>query len=318
MNVPKFELTVLGSSSALPTIDRFPSAHALCVHGRYFLIDCGEGTQIRLRQEGISPIRIHHIFLSHLHGDHMLGIFGLLSSMSMHKRQKRLHIYGPSGIRRLLETHLELMQEELTFQLEFHEMQEGFEGVLIEDKSLRVTAFPLNHRIVCFGYRFQEKIPVLNIRKEMIEQYQLDYHQIVELKLGRSINVNGIFDSNGAPYVLSPQEACYLPFAPRSYAYCSDTQYSPEIVPHIQGVDLLYHEATFDASMDEYAAQTAHSTSFDAARIASLAGVGRLLIGHYSSRYKNNRKLEEEARSLFPETTAVNDGDRFSIPGHES
>lgn len=312
MNTPKFELTILGSSSALPMIDRFPSAHVLNVHGRYFLIDCGEGTQIRLRQEGISPVRINHIFISHLHGDHMLGLFGLLSSMSMHKRSKPLHIYGPVALSNLIHTHLELMHEELNFSIEFHSLEEGFSGVVYEDKTLSITAFPLNHRVVCFGYRFQEKIPLLNIKPEIIVQYALNYPQIIALKCGRNVVLEN--DKNaGTIQTLTPDQACFLPYEPRSYAYCSDTQYAPEILSFINNVQLLYHEATFDASMSDYAAQTAHSTTIDAANMAIQAHAKQLLIGHYSSRYHNIHFLEAEAQNIFPNTTAVKDGDKWAL-----
>lgn len=312
MNTPKFELTILGSSSALPMIDRFPSAHALNVHGRYFLIDCGEGTQIRLRQEGISPVRINHIFISHLHGDHMLGLFGLLSSMSMHKRSKPLHIYGPAALSNLIQTHLTLMREELNYSIEFHSLEEGFSGVIYEDKVLCITAFPLNHRVICFGYRFQEKIPLLNIKPEIIAQYQLNYPQIIDLKCGRNVVLENDTTS-GATETLTPDQACFLPYEPRSYAYCSDTQYAPEILPFINNVQLLYHEATFDASMSDYAAQTAHSTTIDAANMATQAHAQQLLIGHYSSRYHNIEFLEAEAQNVFPNTTAVKDGDKWAL-----
>lgn len=311
MNTQKFELTVLGSSSALPMTDRFPSAHVLNVHGRYFLIDCGEGTQIRLRQEGISPIRINHIFISHLHGDHMLGIFGLLSSMSMHKRSKPLHVYGPEALSEIILKHLDMMQEDLNYRIEFHALKDGFSGIIYQDKILTITAFPLNHRVTCFGYRFQETIPLLNIRPEYIAEYQLTYQQILELKNRKSIVLDKL--TNASNKTLSPEEACFLPYEPRSYAYCSDTQFAPEIVPYISDVHLLYHEATFDASMSDYASQTAHSTTADAARMAVLAHARKLLIGHYSSRYKEIRFLEAEAQSIFPNTSAVKDGDQWAL-----
>ncbi len=279
----EFRLTILGSASALPFSDRNPSAQALSVHGRLFLIDCGEGTQQRIRQEHLSFVKIEAVFISHIHGDHVFGLFGLLSTMSLYHRTAPLHVFGPQNLGPVLKFYLSYFGQELGFEIVFHpltfkvptaivlptaKLQTGIpsETAATLGKNLRVTAFPLNHKIDCYGYRFDE--------------------------------------------VVTPRRN---PWKPRSYAYVSDTAPFPELASYVAGVDLLYHEATYPASLKDKAEQYFHSTSLQAAECAREAGVGRLLIGHYSSRINDIAALGEECRSVFANSSTVEDGDVFEI-----
>jgi ribonuclease Z len=301
-----FELTILGSSSALPTSKRFPAAHLLQVDERFFLIDCGEGTQIQLRRFGFNPSRIHHIFISHLHGDHVFGLFGLLSTMGMMGRKVPLQLHGPEKLATVIRDHLKNFGQ-LPFQLETHYPEEEKDLPFFEDEKVTVQAIPLKHRTETYGYLFREKQRSLNLRKEAISEYQLGIADRVRIKEGADfIMPDGTIIPN--------KELTLPPYRVRSYAYISDSQFDPELVPLVEGVDLLYHEATFSGRDEKLATETFHSTAPQAAHIAKEAGVGKLLIGHFSSRYKDHTFLVEEAREIFAPTEGVNDGDLFSIP----
>jgi len=300
-----FELTILGSSAALPTSKRFPTAHLLHAGERFFLIDCGEGTQIRLRQYGINPSRIHHILISHLHGDHVFGLFGLLSTLGMMGRKVPLHLYGPQALEGFLNYYREFFGS-LPFDLKFKFPAEN-QDLIFENDKLTIKAIPLKHRTPAFGYLFREKKKPLNVRKEQIEAYGLGIADLVKVKRGED------FVSDSGAVILNSQ-LTLPPFHQRSYAYLSDTEFNPELAEKVKGVDLLFHEATFSDRDKKLAAQTQHSTASEAAALAKLAGVKKLLIGHFSSRYKEPQLLENEARLVFENTTGVNDGDIYSIP----
>jgi len=301
-----FELIILGSSSALPTSKRFPTAHLLKVDERFFLIDCGEGTQIQLRKYGLNPARINHIFISHLHGDHVYGLFGLLSTMGMMGRKVPLNLYGPARLKEMMEQHLSFFGR-LPFELVFF-VPDADPGIPIyEDEKLRVSPIPLRHRTPTFGYLFREKKKLLNVRKDQIKKYGIGIADVVRIKQGE--------DFLGPDGTVVPCASLTLPpYRPRSYAYISDTVYDPELVPKIRSVNLLFHEATFLDKDKKLAAETKHSTAAQAAMLAKDAGVGQLLIGHFSSRYKDYGLLEEEARKIFSNTHGVNDGEVYSLP----
>ena len=266
-----FTLTILGSASALPFSDRNPSAQALSVHGRLFLLDCGEGTQQRIRQEHLSFVKIEAVFISHIHGDHCFGLFGLLSTMSLYHRVAPLHIFGPQNLGPLIKFYLSYFGQDLGYEIVFHPITAKspvvIAGVPAMTKNVTVTAFPLNHKMDCYGYRFDE--------------------------------------------IVTPRRN---PWKPRSYAYVSDTAPFPELASYVKDVDLLYHEATYPAGMEDKAQQYYHSTSLQAAQCARDAGARQLIIGHYSSRIKDISSLAEECREIFPESFTVNDGDIFEIP----
>lgn len=300
-----FELTILGSSAALPTSKRFPTAHLLNAGERFFLIDCGEGTQIRLRQFGINPSRIHHILISHLHGDHVFGLFGLLSTLGMLGRKVPLYLYGPRELEDFL-NYYDKFFGSLPFELVFTSPAEH-PDVIYEDKKLSIRAIPLKHRTPAYGYLFREKKKPLNVRKEKIETSGLGIADLVKVKRGEDfISESGTIIPN--------RQLTLPPYHQRSYAYLSDTRFEPLLAEEVKGVDLLFHEATFLEKDKALAVQTLHSTAAEAAELAKLAGVKKLLIGHFSSRYRDPGVLENEAREIFKETSGVSDGDIYSIP----
>lgn len=300
-----FDLTILGSSSALPTTKRFPTAHLLNVDERFFLIDCGEGCQVQLRKFGFNPGRIHHIFISHLHGDHVFGLFGLLSTMGMLGRKVPLNLYGPDKLEAMLEQHFSFFGN-LPFELKFHVPGKEEGAPVYEDDRISVRPIKLRHRTTTYGYIFREKPKALNVRKDCIEKYGLGIADVVKIKQGEDF-----INSKGERI---PNHLLTLPpFKERSYAYISDTDFKPSLAEQLKGVDLLFHEATFAGKDEKLARQTLHSTAPEAAKIALDAGVGKLLIGHFSTRYKDHAVLEEEARTIFNASFGVNDGDRFSV-----
>jgi ribonuclease Z len=300
-----FELTILGSSAALPTSKRFPTAHLLHAGERFFLIDCGEGTQIRLRQYGINPSRIHHILISHLHGDHVFGLFGLLSTLGMMGRKVPLYLYGPKSLEEYMKYYTKFFGP-LPFSLEFKVPSEN-EDFIFENDKLSISALPLTHRTPAYGYVFREKKKPLNVRKEQIEAMSLGIADLVKIKQGEDFTTE-----TGS--IIPNSRLTLPPFHQRSYAYLSDTLFNPDLAEKVKGIDLLFHEATFANKDKKLAAQTQHSTAAEAAELAKLAGVKKLLIGHFSSRYRDPSLLENEAKIIFKNTTGVKDGDIYSIP----
>ena len=290
----------------MPVRGRNQSAQALSVHGRLFLIDCGEGTQYRLVEERIPMMKLDSIFLSHIHGDHVFGIFGLLSTLGMKGRQTPLNIFAPLNFGPILKFFLSYYGEGLAYEIRYTPLKMKEPETILETKSIAVQAFPLNHGIECFGFRFAEKEPPFNVHKEAIERYGLSLTEIGTLKRGEDV-----IREDGS--LIRADEAAYKPFAPRSYAYCSDTAPFPQQAEWLRGTTVLYHETT---SQEEYADQGAlrhHSTTMQAAALASEAGVKKLLIGHYSSRSSEILSYEAECRRLFPETFATSDGDSYDI-----
>lgn len=301
-----FRLTILGSSSALPTSERFPTAHLLNANERFFLIDCGEGTQMQLRKYRIRLGKIHHIFISHLHGDHTYGLFGLISSFSLLGRAEPLHIFGPPLLEEMILDHLKFFQNDLGYDLIFHQIQNRRSAILYEDKNIEVRSLPMIHRVPATGFIFREKERERTILKEKIDTYHIPVRNIPEIKRGEDFVL-----PDGS--IIPNSDLTLPPPRPSSYAYCSDTSPNEKIIPLIKDVDLLYHETTFLHEDAKLANVTTHSTSKQAAEFAVKAGVGRLLIGHFSSRYKRLSDFESEAREIFSETFAVNDGDVFEV-----
>lgn len=322
-----FNLNILGTASALPTSDRYSSAHVLDVHGRLFLIDCGEGTQMQMRRMGISFLKVDNICISHIHGDHVFGLFGLLSTMGMLGRTAAMHIYAPASFAKVLKFFMSCFGEGLKFGIEHHVLSSSGPELVMENKSMELLAFPLKHRIETYGFLFKEKEPAFNVRKESIAKYGLTLSEIATLKRGEDVIrpagedtvpsvSNGFRCCSGTsePLLISAEEAAYKPYSPRSYAYCSDTAPFPELAEWVRGADLLYHEATYPSEMAELAAKTFHSTAKDAAECALASGAVKLLIGHYSSRYFDLRPFLEEARSVFPNTVLARERDVIRIP----
>ncbi|HBE40024.1 MAG TPA: ribonuclease Z [Bacteroidales bacterium] len=299
-------LTILGSSSALPTSERYPSAHVLNVHERLYLIDCGEGTQMQLRRNKIRFGKINHIFISHIHGDHVFGLYGLLSTFSLMGRTLPLHLYAPENYREILLSHLADFDIHLNYEIDFTALGGKDPLKILDDKHLTVTSFPLKHRVPSFGFLFREKPPDRNIIKESIEKYKIPVSRIPAIKKGADfISSDGEVIRNDDITIPGPD--------PRSYAYCSDTRYFKRLASFVKGVNLMYHEATFDDSLGQLAKTTGHSTSSDAARSAKEAGAETLIIGHFSARHKDISLLVEEARKIFPRTLPAIDGTTFDV-----
>src|SRR5574344_40598 len=302
----EFSFTTLGTASARPTSNRYPSAHILTIGGRLFLIDCGESAQIQMTRAGLSIARIDNIFISHLHGDHIFGLFGLLSTMDMIGRVSPLHMYAPAEMQSILDFFLHQFGG-LKYQVVLHAVKCKEPVKILEFKSLDVYAFPLKHRVETYGYLFKEKAPQQNIIKEKIEEKHLTIEEMARLKEGNNITRDG-------GEVLLSSELTYTPFYPRSFAYCCDTAPLRELPGWVKGVDLMYHEATYGNDLDVLAKSTFHSTAADAAQCAKDACAGKLVIGHYSSRYRSVEVLLAEARKVFPETYLSKEGTKFDIP----
>ncbi len=295
----------MGSSSATPAFGRFPTSQLLQIEQDFFLIDCGEGTQFQLLKYRCKINRIHHILISHLHGDHFYGLVGLLATMSLSGRTEPLNLYGPPALSDVITTQFRCSETWLQYPIHFHPLQ-PVADVIFENEQLTVSTIPLHHGIPCTGFLFQEKPRKRRLNKDALPEF-VSPHQLRRLKDGKDL-----FDEQGN--LLHTNATLTLP--PRksfSYAYCSDTAYYEPILDQIRGVDLLYHEATFMAAEAQRATETLHSTTLQAATMASQAQAGRLLIGHFSARYKELQPLLAEAQSVFENTELAMDGNTFSL-----
>ncbi len=321
-----FTLNVLGTASAKPTSSRNPSAQVLDVRGRLFLVDCGEGAQRQMCRQRLSFDRIDAIFISHIHGDHVFGLPGLLSTIGLASSRKSIKVFGPQALGAILKFYLSYYGDQIGIQVDFIPVKTKSPQVIFENKFLIVEAFPLNHRIETYGYLFRERTPELNVRKDAIGQYGLGIAEICKLKRGEDV-VRGDFSEaetsfeNGtspvdtsSAQIIRSADVTYLPYTPRSYAYCSDTAPFPQLPEWVRGVDLLYTEATYMEDLAKQAAQRYHSTTLQAARLAVESGAKKLIVAHYSSRYKDTAPLLGEIRSVFPNSFAANDGDVFDVP----
>jgi ribonuclease Z len=271
---------------------------------RFFLIDCGEGTQIQLRKYKIRLSKINHIFISHLHGDHYFGIFGLISSLSLLGKTNDLNIYAHADLEEILNFHFKYY--DLGFNILFHSIKDSFAGLIFEDKQIMVNTFPLKHRIASNGFIFKEKPKEKNLIKDMIPYYQLRIKDILKIKNGEDF-----IDQNGN--VIPNHQLTHPAREPGSYAFCSDTAFDTSIIEHIKGVNILYHESTFAENLAKRAEETGHSTAKQAAQIAHLAGAKKLLLGHFSARYRDLSIFEQEAKEIFSEVENVMEGQIYKI-----
>lgn len=301
-----FEVGILGSSSATPIYQRHPTAQVINFHERFFLVDCGEGTLIQMNRYKIKFHRINHIFISHLHGDHYLGLLGLISTMHLQGRVSTLHIYGPRDLQEIIDIQLKYSETLLRYPVEFHAVDPGNSTVLFEDDDIRVETIILSHRIPCTGFLFSEKPRQRKLKMDKLSLYKIPVTAYNDLKAGHDF-----VDEEGK--IIPNSTLTTDPRKPRRYAFCSDTIFDERLVGIVKGVDLLYHEATFLSDKADRAKETFHSTAEQAGLIAKKAGVKRLIIGHFSARYKNLYPLLEEAKAVFPETTLALEGDRFTI-----
>ncbi|MGB0274792.1 MAG: ribonuclease Z [Flavobacteriaceae bacterium] len=294
------KLTILGCHSASPHENKNPTAQLLDIKGHRFLIDCGEGTQVQLRKAKVSFVHIKHIFISHLHGDHFYGLPGLVSSFRLLGREAPLHIYGPKGIKEALTLLLKLANSWTNFPLYFHELESSNSECIFDDDSVTVHTIPLKHRVFTNGFLFAEKEGFRRINADAAHAAGIDKSQFRLLQLGQDVLVDGVLVKNDS--------VTHNPHPPKKYAYCSDTAYCPSIIPLIHSVDWLYHESTFLQQHADLAQQTQHSTAQEAATIARDANVGRLILGHYSARYKNLDLFTQEAKAIFPNVILAADG----------
>jgi ribonuclease Z len=302
----KFNITILGSSSAIPTTERNPTSQLVNHNDHLFLIDCGEGTQVSLRKMHVHFQKINHIFISHLHGDHFFGLIGLISSMHLLGRTKKLTVYGPPELKDIIDLQLRVSLTELQYPLVFRPTRSDIPEIIYDTEFLSVTSFPMLHRIPTTGFLFREKPGERRIRKEVINMFNIPVHEIGNIKHGADFK-----DSKG---VIHPNASLTLDSSPaRAFAFCADTAYYEPIIPIVSGVDLLYHETTFMQDKAANAAEKFHSTTREAATIASRAGVKKLLIGHYSARYDDLQPLLEEVREIFPQSELAIEGITFSI-----
>ena len=301
------KLTVLGCHSATPRVNSFPTAQFLEIKNHNFLIDCGEGTQVQLRKYGVKFSKIKHIFISHLHGDHFFGLVGLISTFRLLSRESELHIYGPKGIKEIITLQLKLSYSWTHFPLCFHELTSTESELIFEDNNVEVHTIPLNHRIYTNGFLFKEREGDRKLNMNAILNYkEIEVCDYQNLKNGRNFKLK-----NGS--ILENEELTLEPEKPLSYAFCSDTSYFPEIVPLINNVNCLYHETTFLDDKEELAFTTLHSTAKQAASIAKQANVEQLIIGHFSSRYRNIEKFKIEAQEIFQNTDLAEAGKIFVI-----
>ena len=302
----RFEVTILGSSSATPIYNRNPTSQALNVNERVYLIDCGEGTQQQMLRFDVKPGKIDHIFISHLHGDHYLGLIGLLSSMHLNGRKKPMKLFGPPDLIKIINVHFEYSWTNLNYEIEFYPTQTECPETILDNNDLTVETIILNHRIPCTGFVFRQKKPLLKLDAHQLENYQVPRNQFFKLKQGADfISEQGKIVSN---YLLTIK-----PDDPKSYAYCSDTLANDSYLPQIQKVDLLYHEATFLNDLLIRAQETHHTTALQAGEIAQKANVKKLLIGHFSARYKTLDDLLNEARSVFKNTDLAIEGKTYVV-----
>lgn len=288
-----FRVHILGCGSALPTLRHYPSMQVVECRGKLFMVDCGEGAQLQVRRSGLSFSKISHIFISHIHGDHCFGLIGMISTLGLLGRTAALHVYAPAELQSVLETQIRLFCYDLSYEVVFHCVDTTRQEVVYEDRSLQVETIPLDHRLPCCGYLFREKPGLPHIRRDMIDFYGIPISQINNIKAG-------------SDYVLAdgtvvPNERLVKPASePRSYAYCSDTRYQASLAGRIRGVSLLYHESTYGDDNLAMAKKYYHSTARQAAQVARDAQAGRLLLGHYSSRYNNVEELLNQALEVYP------------------
>ena len=301
-----FEVTILGSNAAVPAFGRHPSAQILNVNEQYYLIDCGEGTQIRMNDFNIRRHRINQIFISHLHGDHIFGLIGLLTSYSLGQRAEKMDIFGPAGIQEFLDVQIKHSKSHLTYPLNVHVVDPTQSALVFSDEHLTVTTIPLDHRIPACGYLFREKKRLLNVIPEKLAEHGIGFKEIAKIKKGENV-INALGEE------VDNEQLTLPPYIARSFAYCSDTAFKPDIVPLLKDIDLLYHEATFTEDKAENAIVTKHSTAKQAAIIARDATVKKLLIGHFSSRYHDLNVLLNEATGIFNNTQLAIEGETFSV-----
>lgn len=302
----KFQVHILGCGSALPNLKHNTSAQLVEVHDKMFMVDCGEGTQLQLRKSKVHFCKVAAVFITHMHGDHCFGLMGLVSTFGLLGRTAPLHVYAPKEMQELLDIQIKLFCSTFDYEIIYHPVDTKQQQVIYDDRSLTVTTIPLNHRVPCCGFLFKEKSKLPHINREMIDYYGVPMSQINNIK-------------NGADWQIEdgetiPNSRLTLPADKQlSYAYCSDTKYIPDLYKRIKGVDVLYHEATYMDADEKQAVKYCHSTAKQAATTAKNAEAGMLILGHYSSKYTDEKALLQEAKSVFENSFLSNEMDVFDV-----
>ncbi len=299
-----FAVTILGNNSAVPAFDRHPTSQVVTLDGNNYLVDCGEGTQIQMINYKIRRSKISHIFISHLHGDHYFGLIGLINSFGLLNHQQELHVFGPSPLKDIIELQLKVADTKLPYALHLHTITQP--ATLLTTEKLEVTCFRTNHRIECYGFVFAEKKRPRKLNPENAKEYQIPLSFYERLKDGE--------DYSGKDGVVIKNEWVTDAAEPgKRYAFCADTKYDESLISHIQGADLIYHETTYLDNLRERAESRFHSTSKQAAVLAKKAGVKKLLIGHFSSKYDTLEEFENEAREVFENTELALEGVCYEV-----
>lgn len=300
-----FKVHIIGSSAAIPTSERHTSTQLINYHNKFMLIDCAEGTQIQLRRMRLPLMKINHIFISHLHGDHYLGLPGLIFTMHLLGRKKKLHIYAPWGLKQIIELQYSISELVPGFEIVYHLITHG-EQLLYDDNQLRIETIEMWHRLPAYGFLIKEKPAPRNIRKEAIEHYNIPIEKIKDIKDGKNLQL-----ADGK--TIENQLLTLPPAIPRVYACCSDTGFTEKYLAQITKADLLYHEATFLHDKADIAQEKTHCTALQAAIIAKKAFVKKLMIGHYSARYDELSPFLEEAKTEFVNTILAEEGQTVEI-----
>lgn len=301
-----FQVTILGCGSAMPTTYRNPTSQLIEVNNKLFMIDCGEGTQLQMRKYKVRMSKLHSIFISHLHGDHVFGLPGLLSTLSLMGHTGEINIYAHKELEYFLTSFMKYYGTQLNYKINHFHLDSKNNSVIYENKSIEISSFPLKHRVDTNGFVIAEKDAPLHMKGDMIDFYRIPFSKIKEIKDGADF-----ITEDGR--VIDNKLLTTLPNPPRKYAYCSDTAYSTKIIPYIKGADVLYHEATFEEADKARAKKTYHSTAKQAAEIAKQSEVKKLIVGHYSSRYRELNQLHSEAKSIFENTVLAFEGMKIDI-----
>ncbi|NCX96548.1 MAG: ribonuclease Z [Chitinophagia bacterium] len=300
------KITILGNNSALPAYGRHPTSQIVSLPGEDIMIDCGESTQVQMQRYGIRWRNLNHIFISHLHGDHYFGLPGLITTMSLQGRTAGLNLYAPARLMEIIHLMLDVANTELSFPLHFEPLPAGEAKMLQDAPAYTLSCFPVSHRIACHGLVITHKTKGRRILPEMCMRYNIPVEHYEKLRMGQPyIMPNGVFIDNNLLTADAP--------APKKYAYCADTLYLPDIVPYIQNANAIYHEATYMEADKDKAILRYHSTAAQAAAIAKQAGVNKLLIGHFSSRYKDLEPLLQEAKEVFEATVIAEEGGVYEL-----
>jgi ribonuclease Z len=300
------KLTILGCYAATPRTFTNPTSQVLEIKNRLFLIDCGEGTQVQLRKNKLKFSKINQIFISHLHGDHFFGLIGLISTFALLGRTSDLHIYGPKGIKEIVELQLRLSNSWTNYQLFFHELESKESEIIFEDEKVIVKTIPLKHRVYTNGFLFQEKVGERRLDLNAVQDFEIETCYYQNIKNGKDITLE-----DGR--IITNDKLTFDPIPPLSYAFCSDTKYNEDIIPIIENTSVLYHESTFLESEEQLASKTMHSTAKEAAKIALKANVKQLILGHYSTRYESIDLFKAQAETIFKEVLLADDGKSFEF-----